>query len=148
MSNEKLDVEAVLAVRKRWAKASVGLNIDEMRQCFVKGRQLDMWNRNGHAYYSVDELAQLWRHLSEFLDLTEFRDIELPHVTVVGDVAWITCAHSLMDLAPRDGSPVRHYDMRCTEVLRRDDGEGKPEWRIWHCHYSVRAPEGERRPGF
>lgn len=142
------DREEILAVHKRWMNASVGLNIEEMRQCFVQGKHLDMWNRNGHAYHGVDELAQLWRYLRETVDLTVCHAVTPPSITVVGDVGWVAWEKMVMDIEPRNGDPVRHYVMRGTEVYRRDDGRGNSRWTIWHCHYSETAPEGSRRPGF
>lgn len=148
MSDPQSDRSEILAVHQRWMKASAGLHIDEMRQCFVQGPHLDMWNRNGHAYHGVDELAQLWRHLHGIVDLETCHEVTPPAVHIVGDVAWLAFETMEMDIRPLNGEPVRHHIMRGTEVYRRDDGLGNPRWTIWHCHYSNCAPAAEGRPGF
>jgi ketosteroid isomerase-like protein len=148
MSQTEQDRADILAVHERWMDSAVGLRIDEMRQCFVQGKHLDMWNLNGHAYFGVDELAQLWRHLQTVYDLTLCCGDSEPNVTIMGDMALVTWERMRMDTKPKDGSPMRHRRMRGTEVYRRDDGAGNKRWTIWHCHYSDRAPEGDRRPGF
>jgi hypothetical protein len=52
-----------------------------------------------------------------------------------------------------DGNPlpadeVQHirWRYRSTEVYKRDDGEGRPEWRMWHFHCSTRPPDDEVPP--
>jgi hypothetical protein len=148
MDQLERDRADILAVQARWMRSAVGLNIEEMRQCFVQGPHLDMWNLNGHAYHGVEELAQLWRHLQTVYDLTLCRGDSEPHVTVMGDIGLVTWERMRMDTKPKDGSPVRHRRFRGTEVYRRDDGAGHRRWTIWHCHYSDQAPEDQRRPGF
>ena len=148
MTQAEKDRADILAVQKRWMDSAVGLKIDEMRHCFVQGQHLVMWNLNGHAYFGVDELTQLWRHLQTVYDLTLCQGDSEPSVTVLGDVALVTWERMLMDTNPKDGSPGSHRRFRGTEVYRRDDGAGNRRWTIWHCHYSDRAPEGARRPGF
>jgi hypothetical protein len=40
------------------------------------------------------------------------------------------------------------FRLRATEVYQRDDGEGKPVWKMWHFHASPLPPEDEKRPCF
>jgi hypothetical protein len=37
---------------------------------------------------------------------------------------------------------------RSTEIYKRDDGEGRPIWKMWHFHCSPLPPADALRPGF
>ena len=148
MDKVDIDRQEILAVHQRWMDASNALDIEKMRTCFVAGKHLDMWNRNGHPYFGVDELAQLWSQLRHTVTLENTGELTPPRIVIVGDVAWVTYERSRMDIRPVNGDPTRYTVFRGTEIYRRDDGLGNPRWTIWHTHYSDCPPESERRPGF
>jgi hypothetical protein len=75
-------------------------------------------------------------------------------IEVRGDMAWVS-HEALIRRVPKQGGqlppsalPSTTFRVRETEVLLRDDGAGKPVWRIWHHHCSVHAPDDQIRTGF
>ena len=129
--------------------SAVGLKIDEMRQCFVQGKHLDMWNLNGHAYFGVDELAQLWRHLQTVYDLTLCRGDSETHVTVMGDMAVVTWERMLMDTRA-EGRQSRFAIAgsaapRCTGATTARATDAGPSG---IATTPTRRRRVERRPGF
>jgi hypothetical protein len=137
----------------------VGIRIDDMAQCSVKGPHLVMYNANGHVYRGIDELVELWRSLATTIELTRCVDLTEPAVEGFGDVALLTVDEAVMDIrtigdAGLASSTVGAADeqqptecFRSTELYKGDDGESRPEWRIWHCNYNNVAGEDEPRSG-
>lgn len=157
------DVEAVREIHRRWWRSNQGLDVEMMRTCFAP--DYVMWNLNGHPYRSLDEKIALFRYYREHMVPTEPVELWDVEVHVQGDMAYVTAegilpvtmtseegsGSSVLDaVAPlydvRDG--VIRVRFRDTTVLRRDDGAGGAEWRIWHFHCSPLAPPDEPRPGF
>jgi hypothetical protein len=151
------DREAILAVHRAWWKSNHGNDIELMRTAFPAGDAFLQYNLSGHPYYSRDELTRLWEHYKDQI-LVENPVLFNGRLELDGNMAWIAC-EGRVDLhatgaegtaavqleAPPE--PVT-YRFRSTEIYHRDDGEGNAEWRMWHFHCSLLAPEDEPRPAF
>lgn len=157
------DEEAVREVHHRWWRANKGLDVELMRGCFAP--DYVMWNLNGHPYRTLDEKVSLFTYYRQHMIPTEPVELWDTEIHVAGDMAYVTGEGILpVTMASEEGSGSAILDavapfyerrgdvirvrFRETTVLRRDDGEGEPEWRIWHFHCSPLAPEDEPRPGF
>jgi ketosteroid isomerase-like protein len=149
------DVDAIVRVHDRWRESLLGLREEQMRTCYATGENLLMFNLSGAAYHGVDELAQLWDMLRQGVHFDRYDDLTEPVVTVEGDLAVLTVERAVMDLRTSGEtldvpfgagtlqagpSPVAVH-FRGTEVYRRDDGDGRREWRIWHSAYTPAAGE-------
>ncbi|MCI0633096.1 MAG: nuclear transport factor 2 family protein [Actinobacteria bacterium] len=163
MSDIAQDETEIRRVHREWWASNVGLDVERMRACFAPDYL--MWNLNGHPYYSLEEKVALFRYYQQHMVPTDPPELWDIRVTVSGDMAYVTSegilpvtvtseegsGSSLIDaMAPRyerRGDQVC-FRFRETSVLRRDDGAGKPEWRIWHFHCSPLAAEAEPRPCF
>jgi hypothetical protein len=117
-----------------------------------------MFNLNGHTYYGLDEMDKVWEfyHDNAEIGIVPIWDMR---IYVDGDLAYLTSEGILPTRAVTEAgwgasnaeaSPDEMTEIRFreTSVLRRDDGEGNAEWKIWHFHCSVNAPIDEVRPGF
>lgn len=163
MAGSDDDVRAIRRVHRRWWAANRGLDVETMKTCFAPDYL--MFNLNGHPYFSLREKAELFAYYKAHMVPTEPVELWDVRVTVDGDMAYVTSEGVLPVVMQSDagsGSAVMnaaapHYERRGelirfrfreTSVLRRDDGAGGREWRIWHFHCSPLAPEQEPRPGF
>jgi hypothetical protein len=155
------DRDEILAVHKEWFNSAIGLDTERAKKCCAKGSSFRMYNTNGHVYKSWEDFETLWKHYGETIDVSECRDDDDVVIHVEGDLAYLYCDREVMDITPLKpeglGSSVMEplaedeatrYPFLGTEVYRRDDGEGNKQWRIWHQHFSVAAPQDETRPGF
>lgn len=157
------DIAEIKRVHRQWWASNQGLDVDKMRECFAP--EYLMWNLNGHPYFSLAEKVHLFHYYREHMVPTEPPELWDIRVEVSGDMAYVTSLGVLPVVLQSDagsGSAImdcaaRHYErvddiirfrFRETSVFRRDDGEGAPEWKIWHFHCSPLAPSDERRPGF
>lgn len=153
------DRKAILKVHKDWWEANAGLDIPRMASCYPKGMAYLMFNLNGHPYFGIDEKIKLWEWYQEQLEI-QMGDIRIMKLEISGDMAWLGCEgifplRAIGDAGtgsetwtldePGDFDPFR---LRATEVYQRDDGEGNPEWKMWHFHASPLPPEDEPRPAF
>ncbi len=163
MEQRERDAAEIRKVHREWWASNNGLDVERMRRCFAPDYL--MWNLNGHPYYSLAEKVTLFRYYQDHMVPTDPPELWDIRVTVDGDMAYVTAegilpvtvaseegsGSSLIDaMAPRyerRGDQVL-FRFRETSVFRRDDGEGNPEWRIWHFHCSPLAPEDEPRPCF
>lgn len=148
------DSREILRVHKQWWKANVGLDIPAMQACFPSGEAFSMFNRNGFNYFGVDELTKVWKHYAKGPPRL-IQTVAVSRLVVGSDIAWLLC-----ELKYRRVSPVTsegHWEptntdqvfgSKATEIYHRDDGNGKPEWRMWHFHSSALQPDGEARPAF
>ena len=81
-------------------------------------------------------------------------------LTIDGDMAWLGC-EGIFPLRSigKSGTgsetwrldkeaPLDRFRLRATEIYQRDDGEGRPVWKMWHFHCSPLPPETETRPAF
>jgi ketosteroid isomerase-like protein len=151
------DVEAILRCHRDWWAGNCGPEIARARRNFAPDTL--MFNLNGHNYYCLAEMDQVWKYYEGAIaiDLVPLWDIR---VFVHGDLAYVTSEGVLptravvesgwkasnVDLGDVESTtvPIR---FRETSVLRRDDGNGNPVWTIWHFHCSPSAPADEPRPG-
>lgn len=141
------DRAEIMRLHEEWIAANTGLDVERMRKVFPEGSAYLMYNCNGHPYYGIDEKVALWEHLGEVMDY-EMLD-ELGHrLEIRGDMAWLACEGYARFTRMDEGGRPGGYHWRATEVYMRDDGAGKPEWRMWHFHCSHHAPDDQPRPGF
>ncbi len=163
MDDNEQDEAEIRKVHREWWASNNGLDVERMRRCFAPDYL--MWNLNGHPYYSLEEKVALFRYYQDHMVPTDPPELWDIRVTVDHDMAYVTAegilpvtvaseegsGSSLIDaMAPRyerRGDEVL-FRFRETSVLRRDDGAGSREWRIWHFHCSPLAPEDEPRPCF
>lgn len=145
------DIEAIRHIHDEWWEANRSFDVPRMRKCFA-GDSFLQYNLNGHTYWSLDELTQLWESFGGMFGIPEFEVIDL-RIEVRGDMAWV--AHEAVIRCVPVGDhqlppevPSGPFRVRETEVLQRDDGAGNPVWKIWHHHSSVHAPDDQVRMGF
>lgn len=152
------DVEAIRAAHRDWWAANYTREMWRRQISFAPDTL--MFNLNGHAYYGLDEMTRVWEYYSDNIDngVPELWDYR---ITVSGDLAYITCEGVFYTRAKTEQGwgagnvSIAQPDVdftairfRETSVLRRDDGAGRPVWKIWHFHCSPLAPADEARPGF
>lgn len=154
------DEQAILRVHTEWWESCRGSDIPRMSRCFPSGHGYLMFNLNTHPYFGIDEKIRLWEHYKGQIDKPVFADIRIMRMELARDMAWIATEGLFPErqVGPEGrGSALRPIDpdrvidfirVRSTEVYRRDDGEGRPLWRIWHLHASLLCPEDEKRPAF
>ncbi len=142
------DRQEILRLHTVWLTANHGLHPEGMREAFVDGNKFYGFNLNTHTYHEVDEWARLWEYLRDTTHLSlEVKSTNV-RITVKGDMGWLTWEGQVKAALP-DGSDLSGSGkMRGTEVYMREDAQGNPVWKMWHCHYSFAAPECESRPGF
>lgn len=152
------DVEAIRAAHRDWWAANFTREMCRRKRSFAPDTL--MFNLNGHPYFGLDEMVQVWAYYTDNIDngvpkLWDYR------ITVCGDMAYLTCEGIFYSRAKTDqgwgttnvaiAQPDADFAgirFRETSVLRRDDGEGNAEWKIWHFHCSPLPPADEERPGF
>ncbi len=135
------DRDRIVHVSKTWWEANVGLDIAALRRCFPGGKDFLMFNLNSFAYFGVDEVERLWTYLKERFPFRTTQTVRVMQMKVSGDMAWLatetTCVKGGVNTASRS-----------TEIYHRDDGEGHPEWRMWHFHSSALQFDFSKRPEF
>ena len=145
------DRAEIKRVHDEWWEANREFDVTRMRACFA-GDKILQYNLNGHTYWSLDELTQLWETFQGKFGIPEYETIDL-RIEVRGDAAWLTHETVIRVVVAEGvdlpkGIPAEPFRVRETEVFFRDDGTGKPEWKIWHHHSSPHAPDDEVRWGF
>ncbi|MCR2810625.1 MULTISPECIES: nuclear transport factor 2 family protein [unclassified Microbacterium] len=138
---EEQDREAILKVHRDWWVANHKWDIPLMRECFPSGYSFLNFNLSGDPYFGREELTAFWEY---------FKDTprELPAVmhiwrlTVKGDMAWLVCEGNF------ETATAPNQFIRTTEIYQRDDGDGNPEWKIWHFHCSPTSPLDRPRQPF
>jgi ketosteroid isomerase-like protein len=154
------DREDILKLHTDWWEANNGLDIPRMASVFPTGMNYLMFNLNGHPYFGIKEKITLWEWYQKELDIPEKPDIRIMKLSIDGDMAWLGC-EGIFPLrsigASGTGSetwrldedaPVDRFRLRATEIYQRDDGEGRPVWKMWHFHCSPLPPATETRPAF
>jgi ketosteroid isomerase-like protein len=151
MSDADKDLAAIRGVHDTWFAANVDLVVDAMLPCFPEGDGYLQFNLNGFTYNGIQDKARLWRNLaSAGVNITHIKEDGDPLIQVFGDVALLT-SHAECELVlptatgKLESSGITRF--RNTEFYRRDDGNGNPDWRIWHMHISEAAPEGALKYG-
>lgn len=153
------DIEAIRAAHRDWWAGNHTQEVPRCARNFAPDTL--MFNLNGHTYYGLDEMIQVWDFYVSSIKIAvcELWDYR---ITVHGDFAYITCEGVFPTklrageagqaaASPRTGRTSEELvgvRFRETSVARRDDGHGNPVWKLWHFHCSQAAPADEQRPGF
>lgn len=135
------DSAAILAVHNAWLAANVDLVAESMLGFFPSGDDTYLqFNLNGFTYHGTGDKARLWRNLKGIgAQISRIGDTAEPTVQVFGDVALLTSEGECEVMLPTPSGVLESSGVvrfRNTEFYRRDDGEGSPDWRIWHMHVS------------
>jgi hypothetical protein len=141
-------VEEIRAVHERWRQSQLGWNIEEMKACKAKGDNFLQYNLDCKIYRGSNALGELWKAMREHVDLVEAEDLAELNIIVSGDIGVLSMDLGVMRFrAPKrfsidtgiwsmtfeeEGTEVFY---RTTEIYRKDDGTGTPEWRMWRAHY-------------
>ncbi|MTD15483.1 hypothetical protein GIS00_16225 [Nakamurella sp. YIM 132087] len=150
--NFSADETELLRLHTTWFYSNYNVNIPLMRTVFPSGTDTYlMYNLNGHPYFGVDELDELWQFYARTSTFGLAEDKVL-RVDVSGDMGYVVSEGIFphIELRDADGNdlpePVHHrLRYRATEVYKRNDGEGNPTWSMWHFHCSP-APDGDEVP--
>ena len=145
------DRAEILRLHRVWLESNLTFDIPKMRAVFAGERYLQ-FNLNGHPYYGLEQKTKLWEALKGNLAIPEISDDLGLRLEIVGDMAWLACENivriEMSSGTPPPGMPAGPFRIRSTEVYQRDDGTGKPVWKMWHFHCSPTAPENEPRMPF
>lgn len=147
------DSREILRIHKQWWKANVGLDMAAMQACFPSGNALSMFNRNGFNYFGVDELTKVWEHYAKGPSRL-IQTVAVLRLVVSSDIAWLLCELKYRRVAPvseghwEPADTDQVFGSKATEIYHRDDGNGQPDWKMWHFHSSALQPDGESRPAF
>jgi hypothetical protein len=162
MSSIEQDRGEILGVHRNWWHANQTVDIPLMTTCFPVGMNYLMYNYNWHPYFGIEEKVRLWEYYkASGLRLDQPIDVRIQKFEVVGDLAYIACEFEMSSVMEENGAelipevqalPAQGTRLtergRGTEVYKRDDGEGRPLWKIWHFHASPLPPTGTPRPAF
>ncbi len=132
------DIDEIMRLHNLWVKANRTGSIPMMRDAFVGGDKFFGWNLNGFSYDGIEEWATLWEWLARFKAKATLGEDEDIRVRVRGDMGWLSCS-AKFTITLEDGQPLPGSDsgkFRGTEVYLREDDQGKPVWKMWHCHFS------------
>ncbi|MBO9521353.1 MAG: hypothetical protein J7518_07435 [Nocardioidaceae bacterium] len=146
------DVEQLLKLHRDWYFSNYNINIPLMRTLYPpKPDQYLMFNLNGHPYFGVDELDDLWSFYARTDRWGKCEDYVM-RVDVVGDMGYVVSEgiYPSWVIKDEDGNLLDEeidvtFRYRSTEIYKRDDGEGGKEWKMWHFHCSER-PEDDAIP--
>ncbi|MFI0418785.1 YybH family protein [Spongiactinospora sp. 9N601] len=147
------DIAEITRLHREWWEANVGFDIDRMVKVFPEpGDEYLMFNFNGHPYFGMKEKVALWRWYKERIEQTGGLVTRIMRLEVRGDTAWLACEFSI-EAEQLDGGEwtVDSVDAthgRATEIYHRDNGRGRPEWRMWHTQITALPDLAEARPGF
>lgn len=151
MSETTADLEQdrtrILHLHREWWAANEELEVDRMAVLFPVGSAYHMFNMNGHPYFGIDEKVHLWRWLKDHGLRFGRPEMKIVRFEIQGDVAWIAAeGGSVKNFL--DDPELRQTYYRSTEIYRRDDGEGNPDWRMWHFHGDYLPDLNAVRPAF
>ncbi|MDH6233755.1 ketosteroid isomerase-like protein [Mesorhizobium soli] len=147
------DVEEILRLNREWWESNIGWDIPRMVKVFPSpGNDYLMFNFNGHPYFGMGEKVRLWEWYSDLIAQTKLHDLRIMRLEVRGDMAWLACEAWIEAKLLTDGEWTADSIgdaayARATEIYHRDDGAGKPVWRMWHTHISPLPELSEKRPG-
>lgn len=162
MSSLEQDRRDILKLHHDWWLANQDADIPLMAGCFPLGMNYLMFNYNWHPYFGLDEKVRLWEYYKAAgLKLEVPPDVRIMKFEVIGDLAYIACELEMIGLGPEapenvidevqalpQAGEVLVERARATEIYKRDDGEGRPAWKMWHFHASPLPPPDTPRPGF
>ena len=130
------DTREVLRLHREFVDANGPLDSSHLRERAVLGPDELIWfNLNGSVYTGIDHITQLWDMLASIMGGEAMSaDLRDEHVTVVGDVAWVTYLNHYQ----ADFGNLGSYNagMRGTEIWQRRDGT----WLLAHVHFSTHVP--------
>lgn len=145
--------DEIVRLHNIWFDANVGLRGDMLRDIFAGEKFFD-YNLNGYRYDGITEMEKLWSpdHIKAAFEIVELANSRNLQIVAGADMAWLTveadCVMRMitggMGDMKGDGERVV-LPFRITECYRRDDGEGNPEWRMWHFHCSPERTDVEKR---
>ena len=155
------DREAILKVHRTWWLANMLWDIPSMRQCFPVGPNYLMFNYNWHPYFGIEEKVRLWQYYKASGMQLGPPDVRIMRFEIVGDLAYLANEFEITTVLPEGPTSLIEEVQalpapgeivtdrgRSTEVYKRDDGEGRPIWKMWHFHCSPLPPVAAVRPGF
>jgi ketosteroid isomerase-like protein len=145
------DIKEVLRLHKEWWEANITGDIPRMVKAFPSpGDDYLMFNVTGHTYFGMQEKIRVWEYYGALMSESPV-DMRVLRLEVRGDTAWLA-AEGTVEPRDKDGRPLDEAvpveQVRSTEIYHRDDGEGRPAWRMWHFHASIQSPPGDPRPAF
>lgn len=148
------DRAQVIALHQKWWQANVGLDIPAMSECFPSGKNFSMFNRNSYTYFGLDEVTRLWQHYRATTPPRLTQTVAIVRVEVRADTAWVISELTYRRTAP--ATTPRHWEVldgevfgsKATEIYHRDNGDGVPEWKMWHFQSGALQPFDEPRPAF
>jgi hypothetical protein len=146
------DEQTLLDVHRDWYYSNYNVNIPLMRTVFPSGTDTYiMYNLNGFPYFGVDELDELWQFYARTSNFGLASD-SVMRVEVDANMGYVIGEgiFPVEVLRDEDGNDLPEVQkmvirFRYTEIYKRDDGAGNPEWKMWHFHCSP-APEGNEAP--
>lgn len=152
------DAEQILHLHKEWWAANFKLDVPRMRKSFALNDKYLMFNLQGHPYYGLEEQSKLWEYYQSQIEYADEHIVRIVRFEIRGDMAWIASetVSALASVGDHglggestgikiDGTKKRN---RATEIYHRDDGNGNPEWKMWHFHSSPAPDADEPRPAF
>jgi len=132
-----------LDVHRSWWTEDHEVGKAKIRSIFPQGKNLHMFNADGTFYDDPEAIIAYWGQLAMGMEVTAV-PTDSDRKVVVSD--GLVCVYTRITMPFRmKGQEVElSMTIRGTEVYRNDDGEGRPGWRMWHCHYSREAetPQG------
>jgi ketosteroid isomerase-like protein len=147
------DIDEILRLHREWWEANLNLDIPRMVKVFPSpGDEYLMFNLNGHPYFGMKEKVALWEWYGQRISEQTGIDDRIVRLEVRGDTAWLASEGQVephqLDSEQWDLDSVTSLYFRATEIYHRDDGQGRPEWRMWHFHCSPPADPAETRIAF
>lgn len=150
------DRQEVIRIHEAWWKANDTLDIPAMKPLIPEGDNFLMFNLNGQPYIGVDGHVRIWEFLTGKYEYPEPLKVEIMDMDVQGDLAWIACEaqgrirflSEEANFETVEDSASESRASRTTEIFKRDDGQGNPEWRLWHFHCSALPAPDEVRMGY
>jgi hypothetical protein len=160
--NIERDRAEILKIHRDWWHANVQFDIELMRTCFPSGMNYLMFNYNWHPYFGIAEKIRLWEYYKSLeVSMLGEPDVRIMKFEVIGDLAYIADEFEVCTAVAPDSRPQLEEPVplpapgesavergRGTEIYKRDDGEGRPIWKMWHFHCSPLPPSDAQRPGF
>jgi hypothetical protein len=153
------DRQEVLRLHNDWLEANRQQSTPMMRQTFVGGDKFHGINLNGFAYDGIEEWARLWDTFNPDLKITEVLDSNV-QVVLKGDIGWVTYEATItLNSLAKHGEGIATTTLPFedktltvgfygTDICVREDEDGKPVWKMWRFHGSVKAAPGVGRPAF
>lgn len=154
----KKDQEEILRLHNEWWQSNYTLDVSRMAENFPAGDKYLMFNLQGHPYYGIEEKKKLWEYYHSQIELKAEHIRRIVRFEIRGDIAWIATekVEAFNDTGDRGlggestgvQSTGKKTRSRTTAIFHRDDGNGNPEWKIWHIHSSPAPDADEPRPAF